>query len=372
MKWSALTQVICLMYSTKMLAGSLNADANSFNLMRLLAALCVLFSHSFVVVLGRDAVEPLMTTTPYSLGQHAVNVFFVLSGLMLAQSLDRDPNLVRFVKARILRIFPGLFAYGFVFALVMGPFLTNLTFVEYVSDIHTFVYPFDVMLHFQNATPPHGIFAGAPAGSVVNLPLWTIRYELAAYIGLVAIFALGFLRKASGAILVLASVLALFLLATMFIPRPAGDTFVHHLLRYGLCFMIGVAAYHLSSRIPVSAWLLPLTALSAWLMRDTLLEEPAFLLLAAHLVLVGGSRSYGALTRWTRRTDISYGTYIYGWPVQQSLEVFFPGLGVAGLTVTAVLIVPLLGLASWRYVEEPALRLKRVSAVELVARKWHA
>jgi peptidoglycan/LPS O-acetylase OafA/YrhL len=142
-----------LPHGTRRLADCLSADANSFNLVRLLAALSVLVSHSFVVVLGNEAVEPLMRATPYSLGQHAVNAFFVISGLMLAQSLQRDPNLVRFVQARVLRIFPGLLAYGFVFALVMRPFLTDLTLVEYLSDVHTFIYPIDVMVHFQDAVP---------------------------------------------------------------------------------------------------------------------------------------------------------------------------------------------------------------------------
>lgn len=356
------------MRGTRTLADCLSADANSFNLVRLLAALCVLLSHSFLVVFGNDAIEPLMTATPYTLGQHAVNAFFVISGLMLARSLDRDANLVRFFQARILRVFPGLLAYGFVFALVMGPFLTSLPLGEYLGDIHTFAYPMDVVLHFQNATPPHGIFSDAPAGSAANVPLWTIKYELAAYAALAAIFALGVLRRASGAMCVLAAVLVLFLIAEIFILRPpAGDTFVHHLVRYAFCFLIGVVAFHLSDRISVSPRLLPVTGLAVFLAHDTLVESPAFILFTAHLAFVAASRSYGVLTRLTKRTDISYGTYVYGWPVQQSLVVLFPGIGVAALAMAAIVVVPLFGLASWRLVEEPALRLKRLRLANLIA-----
>ncbi|WP_239509243.1 acyltransferase, partial [Stenotrophomonas maltophilia] len=64
---------------------------NNFNAVRLLAALSVVVSHSFLLVIGKTAAEPL-SSTPYTLGQHAVNVFFVLSGLMLSRSFAIQPN----------------------------------------------------------------------------------------------------------------------------------------------------------------------------------------------------------------------------------------------------------------------------------------
>lgn len=132
--------------------------------------------------------------------------------------------------------------------------------------------------------------------------------------------------------------------------------------------MIGVTAFHQSPSIPVSPWLLAITALATLLARDTIFEAPAFFLFVAHLVFVLASRRWGKLTSWTQRADGSYGTYIYGWPIQQSLIVLFPGIGVAALAVAAVAIAPIFGFASWRLVEAPALRLKRLRFTDVLAR----
>lgn len=60
---------------------------NNFNLIRLIAAFAVLFSHSFSVVFGAEnPYRPLLESTGAPLGSHAVNIFFVVSGLLVMQS----------------------------------------------------------------------------------------------------------------------------------------------------------------------------------------------------------------------------------------------------------------------------------------------
>lgn len=72
--------------------------------------------------------------TPFNLGQHAGNAFFVISGLTLSNSVERHPGLRSFAIARGLRIFPGLFALGLVFALDFGPQLSSLPMRETLSE----------------------------------------------------------------------------------------------------------------------------------------------------------------------------------------------------------------------------------------------
>lgn len=112
----------------------LDSEQNSFNLVRLLAALSVLVSHSFSIQMGILSSEPLTASTPFSLDQHAVNGFFVLSGLTLSYSLERNPDLVRYGWSRFLRIIPALFACGIVLSFIAGPLLTSLRWTEYFSD----------------------------------------------------------------------------------------------------------------------------------------------------------------------------------------------------------------------------------------------
>lgn len=61
--------------------------------------------------------------------------------------------------------------------------------------------------------------------------------------------------------------------------------------------------------------------------------------------------------------DISYGVYIYAWPVQQL--VYWKGQSALTNAVMASVIVCAMAYASWRYVEEPALRLKKVMPLKI-------
>jgi peptidoglycan/LPS O-acetylase OafA/YrhL len=84
---------------------------NNCNLIRMLAAQAVLFSHSFVLATGRDADQPLyLHLRGVTLGSIAVDVFFVLSGFLVCGSLIARQELRSFLRARALRVYPGLIA----------------------------------------------------------------------------------------------------------------------------------------------------------------------------------------------------------------------------------------------------------------------
>ena len=138
--------------------------------------------------------------------------------------------------------------------------------------------------------------------------------------------------------------------------------------RYGFCFLLGVIAHHYRDRLRLSPWLLVFSAALVLVLAGTVLEAAAYIVLVGHLVLVAGARSYGALTTYTRKSDLSYGAYIYGWPVQQLLITFFPDIGIFPMLILPLAIVPLFALASWHWIEKPALRLKRFDPKQLVDR----
>jgi hypothetical protein len=63
---------------------------NNFNLLRMLAAICVLISHSFRISLGAHSREPLEASLGMSLGTLAVVRFFAISGYFISQSFDKS------------------------------------------------------------------------------------------------------------------------------------------------------------------------------------------------------------------------------------------------------------------------------------------
>ena len=80
--------------------------------MRGIAALTVALMHvssSFVDLPGHSAPDRagLFVIQALSNGYGAVVAFFVISGFVLARSLDRNFDIVRFVTARVLRLYPA-------------------------------------------------------------------------------------------------------------------------------------------------------------------------------------------------------------------------------------------------------------------------
>ena len=343
--------------SSNTLAPFLAPDRNSFNLVRLVAALMVLVSHTVIIKAGTDTVDPLLGLTPFTLGQHAVNAFFFLSGLMLSQSVARRPDIGDYLWARFLRIFPGLFAFGLLLTFVAGPLLSGDSARDYFNDRHTWAYPFAVLVEFAKAVPPHHIFAQLPYPEEANTPLWTIKYEILAYVVLAAFSAAGWTRRPVALWGALGFALVLFT-AQAAMESVGHTSHLYQLGRYGFCFALGMIAYHYRDRVPLSPGWLAASVLLVVATRGTALEHAAYVVLVAHAAMLAGARHYGALTRLTQRHDISYGVYIYHWPVEQALLVELPGVGVAALLAAAVLITVPLAMASWRFIEAPALRLK--------------
>ncbi len=133
------------------------------------------------------------------------------------------------------------------------------------------------------------------------------------------------------------------------------------LSRLGLCFAIGVLTFVVRDRLPIGLAGLTIAGGVYALARDTGLESLALIVFTTTLALAVASVPFGRLAERTRETDISYGTYIYGWPVMQLMISFLPDLGQLQLfALTLVVLIPVAYL-SWRCIEKPALAFKRRS-----------
>jgi peptidoglycan/LPS O-acetylase OafA/YrhL len=167
---------------------------NNFDALRLLAAISVIFSHSFLIAEGTQNSEPLIRLTGNQaiLGLAGVFVFFAISGFLVTQSLERTPHPLHFLAKRALRIFPGLFVATLVSALVLGPIVTNLPLAGYLSRLQPYEYVIGNTLLDQTVHELPGVwFADNGVGLEVNGSLWTLRIEFLMYL---MVLALGVLR----------------------------------------------------------------------------------------------------------------------------------------------------------------------------------
>jgi peptidoglycan/LPS O-acetylase OafA/YrhL len=296
----------------------------NFDVMRLIAALLVVVSHTFPL-----AGQPALTIRGVEdLGALGVSVFFVISGYLVAASYVRDPK--SYLLKRILRIEPGLIA-SLVVTVVLLSFVTNAPQAEYWRAGALYILR-NALLYPATYELP-GVFEGLAMAGVVNGVLWTLRLEFTFYVVLWAIRA-----RLPLVLALLGACTAVFVVMTFTHPNWADDrvTRIAFLAaRNGLLFFAGAAVQLLGWRIPV------------WLGAGSVVAFPFVGPLALPTAVLGLARP-GKLP-----ADLSYGVYIYAFPLQQLLAAYGQ-LNVA----TAVLAVVPFALMSWFLVERPALKLK--------------
>ena len=88
--------------------------------------------------------------------------------------------------------------------------------------------------------------------------------------------------------------------------------------------------------------------------------RPIVLLCLSVLFIMVGEKYWKPVSEGLKRIgDMSYGTYIYAYPIQQMLIAMIPGITPIGLMALTVITVLPVAFASWHIVEKRALALKR-------------
>lgn len=331
---------------------------NNFDLLRILAALQVLYVH---------AVEHLGLTQGWWFQAVSlfpgVPIFFVVSGLLVTASLDRADTLRTYFTCRFLRIYPALWVCLGVSILTLIPSNISVDAAEFVPWLLAQI----SIVQFYNPDflRNHGV-------GVLNGSLWTIPVELQFYLALpVVAFLLARLKRPNLALmLAIAGFLVLSRLLLRFMSgqediagKLAGVTVFPWLYLFLLGvwlqrnpafverFLAGKAYLWLPLFLVVTA---ALDALG-YDVRGNDLHPLAAILLG--LTAVSAAHTAPGLHRVLRGNDLSYGLYIYHMPVI-NLFIVFGVTGSARAAWLAAIATFALAYASWNLVERPALRLK--------------
>ncbi len=333
---------------------------NNLNALRLVLAATVLVSHSWGFV--RDEDDPLgqLTGGPEA-GEVAVDGFFLLSGFLITRSRQRARSTGRFLWHRLLRILPGFWVCLAVSAVILGPLLWLLerdTLAGYPwtgpDSALTYVAANSLLRMRQfNIGDLNG--GGALDGSLHTLFFEALCYLMIGFLG-----AMGLLRRRRAAVLGLAAAcLALVAVGAVSGTDRLTDTY---LLRFTSMFLVGAALFLYADRVPLNR---PLLGASCCLLAIALAAPASYLPLApvplAYLLLwVGTGRR---LMRVGSRRDLSYGMYVYSWPLQLLLlELGVGDDSVAVNIVASIALSAAVAVASWHLVESPALALKSAPA----------
>lgn len=328
---------------------------NNFGLLRLVMALAVVISHAFSVTDGRVEQEPWFHTSGFTLGEHAVNGFFAISGFLVTMSFVRR-GWRDYVLARLLRIAPGLIAATLVVALLLGAAMSSLDLIGYFRDARLWRFIEGTLVSFKSAAALPGVFEHNPLRFPMGT-VWTLKYETLCYIGVLVAGLAGLLAKPR---LMLAAAVVLTLAVVLReVVVPHGSKGTETALRLPLIFLVGGLCYLYREKVPLSLSLLALAVLALVPLSFTPLYKAALFLVTAWGVLVLALAP--ALTRRSVEppADLSYGVYLYGWPAQQALHALFPSLAAVALLWPSLLATLLVAALSWFLIEKPALGLKR-------------
>ena len=349
------------------LAAAYRPDANNLNAIRLLLAVAVIASHSFPIVFGLTAGprwEPLVRLTGghAELGALAVDGFFAVSGFLLASSWGRGRGLANFAARRFLRIYPGFLVCVVACVTVVGPLSVMSAgpgaVRAYFADRHAYLLlRYLYFGTFHNSLP--GAFPRNPMAGVADSPLWTIKYEVYCYVILIGLGVTRLLRPWPTLLAALACLAAYGTLTALDL-HPGFAMDPAYLPRLTTFFLGGAAVYLWRERVVVHAGLFAAAVVVLVVTRTTPVWATLVLPTAGMYCLF-----YLGCLRWRptnaigRRHDLSYGVYLYAWPIQQLLLQHGVGRDHPWWLTAATLPVTLIiAAASWFAVERPALSLK--------------
>ena len=326
-------------------------------LLRLVAALMVVLGHSVMGGFGTLPFEPLRALVPRAnVHEAGLMVFFLISGLLITLSYERRPDLLRFVRARVLRLWPGLLFCLVAWTFVLGPLLSTSSPRDYFSFAHgdspyRFLLDNALLIHSINTLPGLFYASHTVAPGMVDSPLWSLWLEVRMYLCVAGAGVLRLLRFRWLLSVALVAVFAWLLVIPMLHAVPP---------RYGYVvmgfFAAGAIACLLRRHIPISNGIMLLVLVVFSFGRHTTHATPVMWLTLAYAAL--WFAYVPRLPGPPLQADLSYATYLWSWPIQQTvvqLTGAHEPLLVFALTIAVALPI---AAVSWFFIEKPALRLK--------------
>lgn len=343
-----------------------NSRDNNFNLIRFLAASMVLFGHSYP--LSGTHGEPL-GQLGLSFGHLAVDIFFITSGFLVTRSLVLRQDLVSFATARALRIFPALIVAVLFCVFVVGLYFTTLPVQEYLqhSAIYTYLFNNTTLILQPMAFALPYVFDTNPYKQSVNGSLWTLPWEINMYILLAMLGSLVFIKpnffnlREFKWIIVGIVVIAFPLYIINYLGHFSNLPFFTMGTHFITVFFMGAILFIFQDKIYLSKRLFGICLLLLFYGSSSkFIFFPIYNLLLGYVILYLAYVPTGFIRNFNKLGDYSYGVYIYAFPIQQSVAALIPNVSMATMFIYSFAITLMFAIASWHFVEKPALKLKPI------------
>lgn len=325
-----------------------NRFTNSFDFLRLLGAIGIVYVHSYDL-LRKDKLEITVVI---------LAIFFTVSGYFIAGSAEKSRSLKNYLWKRLLRIQPLLVVVCFLSVLVIGPLFTEWPVSAYFKSGSTWSYLRTIFpaLGIQFYLP--GVFEHNIGERGVNGSLWTLIIEERVYLAMGLLFLVQRRRKRWFTIFV-AALNCIYLLNHYKTGGLHFNVLDNYATQYYVLFFNGALCYFLKPPFRrINNMITVLTVAVVYvLIRNTVV---ATLFVLPFLILLVGSRKT-VFSGTAKKGDITYGLYVLSFPTQQMLihlsknSIQPPVLFLCTLAIC----IPLAYL-SWHCLEKRFLKLRHL------------
>lgn len=307
------------------LADKLIIKSTNINIFRFIAALLVIFSHSYYVAQSIEDPMSVFSNGQINFGGIAVAFFFFLSGMYVTKSImSSDGKSADYMKKRCKRIFPQLWTVVLISVFIIGPLCTEYTAPDYFSDINTYKYLLNGALIPVHILP--GVFTHNIYITTFNGPLWTMPVEFLGYIVILITYNISIRKqiwifKFNNIFWIIFGGLLFSLLCSTYI---LNNIFLVNVIRAMMFFVIGVLYYCYKDRIVLSVPIAVVLLLLSVVALKLPLCNFILLLTFPYIIVTFGLAIRQVRYNW-KILLCSYEMYLIGWPIQQIITMLWGG-----------------------------------------------
>jgi peptidoglycan/LPS O-acetylase OafA/YrhL len=328
---------------------------NQFNVARLLVAIFVVYGHSLSIGPGLDPFSDFMfKSVGVFSASFAVKFFFFLSGILVTKSLFESGPL-HYIFARFFRIYPGL-----IFSLIIVYFLVVPIVDVNIFNNNFFSLKFWKFFYEQITFQTYGKNLNINAMSIgkwtnFNVPLWTLALEVMCYSLLLAIY---IVVKGNKWVITFFSLICtidcILPERYLFLFLPVRDDGISYLPFF---FFLGVIFSIWGRNVVIDLKSILSLLILAFLFKSALPGHLIIYMFLIFLFLYVFTRRFMININYTQ--DISFGIYIYAWPIQMLALHYFSQIEGYFHFILPLFITLFIAFFSWIFIELPGIKLGR-------------
>jgi peptidoglycan/LPS O-acetylase OafA/YrhL len=337
---------------------------NNFDFVRLLFASFVIITHAYPLsgLDGKGDWLSQITNGQIVFSYVGVKGFFVISGYLIFQSLERSKSLLDYYWKRFLRLFPALLIV-LILTIILSPFVYENASIPYIRNMDVWSYIPNNLSLYKTQYYISGIFENNAYKGAINGSLWTIKYEFTMYV----ILSFLFFFKGNNNIL---RPILIFLFGFLAIGYVFFFDYLNQfgfilggglLLELGSFFIAGSLLASLKienvkhfNYLTLLRLIIIVLSLILGVFREVTIFTFPILVVYCCVKSTPFINNIG-----NQLGDLSYGIYIYGFPVQQTLYYYFQSDYIQ-LMIYGLIISSVLSYFSWHFIEIKALSYKKV------------